>query len=401
MNRWIAARDRGLALLIWLVIIFLIFYVLGYVVTALLLFVLAAILAAALTPVVAFLHRWLPRWLAVLIVYLLVLAVVGGVGYLVVSATIAQVTALAKELPTLLQPGTPGHPSPIERLLRPFGISDAQISQARQQVLSWAESSAGSLANSILPIITSIANGLVDTILVVILSVYLVLDGPRTLRWLRTATPLRHRGRVVFLLDTLRRTVGGYIRGQLFMSTFIGVLVGAGMFFFGLPYALLLGVLAFFCEFIPILGVIISGAACVLIALPTRGWVIALLVLGYFVVVHVLEGDIVGPRVVGHVLGLHPIIAILALIAGLEVFGIWGALFAAPVAGVIQTMLVTLWTEWRKLHPEEFGRPGDDDPPPEVGLLTPPARQPLNNHQDARPQDSAIPEPGEHMPSLP
>lgn len=402
MDRWIRARDRGLTLLIWLVIILLIFWVLGYVVTALLLFVLAAILAAALTPLVALLHRWLPRWLAVLVVYLLVLAVVGGVGYLVLSTTIAQVTALVKELPTLLQPGTPGHPSAIERLLKPLGITQAQINQARQQLLSWVENSAGSIANSILPIITGIAGGVVDAILVIILSVYLVLDGPRMLRWLRTATPLRQRSRVVFLLDTLRRTVGGYIRGQLFMSTFIGVLVGAGMFFFGLPYALLLGVLAFFCEFIPILGVIISGAACILIALPTRGWVIALLVLGYFVIVHILEGDVVGPRVVGHVLGLHPIIAILALVAGLELFGIWGALFAAPVAGIIQTILVTLWTEWRKLHPEEFRRLGrGDDPPPETSLLTPPVRQPLNDHQDEGPQDSPIPEPSGNIPSIP
>src|SRR5579883_666088 len=388
MQRWIAARDRGLALLIWLVIFLLICWVLGHIVTPLLLFVLAAILAAALTPLVALLSRWMPRPLAVLVVYLVALVALGGLGYIVVSLSISQVVAFAKELPAWLQPGTPGHPSPIARLLSPLGVTDAQINQARQQLIAWVESSAGTMANSILPIVTGIANGLIDTVLVIILSVYLVLDGPRILRWLRTAPPLRHRAQVVFLLETLRRTVGGYIRGQLFMSAFIGVLVGVGMFFFGLPYALLLGVLAFLLEFIPILGTIASGAACVLVALPTRGWVIALLVLGYFVLVHVLEGDVVGPRVVGHVLGLHPIIAILALVIGLDLFGIWGALFGAPVAGIIQTILVTLWTEWRKLHPEEF-RPGRRDGDSSQGSLLIPSepQQPDNESQPS--EDSA------------
>jgi predicted PurR-regulated permease PerM len=135
----------------------------------------------------------------------------------------------------------------------------------------------------------------------------------------------------------------------------VGVLVGAGMFLFGLPYALLLGTLAFVLEFIPILGVFISGATCVLVALP-RGWPVALGVLAYFVVVHVLEGDIIGPRIIGKVLGLHPVWAIFALIAGADLFGLWGVLFAAPTAGVIQAVLVTLWTQWRENHPEEFPR---------------------------------------------
>jgi predicted PurR-regulated permease PerM len=145
----------------------------------------------------------------------------------------------------------------------------------------------------------------------------------------------------------LERTGGGYIRGQLFMSTLIGFLVGVGMFALQVPYALLLGVLAFFLEFIPIIGTITSGAICVLIALPTRGLFWAVIVLVYFIVVHIIEGDIVGPRVIGRVLGLHPIIAILALVVGSDLFGVVGALFAGPVAGTLQAIVVAAWSEWR------------------------------------------------------
>jgi predicted PurR-regulated permease PerM len=117
---------------------------------------------------------------------------------------------------------------------------------------------------------------------------------------------------------------------------------------------MLLGVLAFVLEFVPIIGVFISGATCVLIALAAKGWVWAVFVLVYFVFVHIIEGDVVGPRIVGSAVGVHPAVSIFALLAGGELFGIWGALFAAPLAGVIQAILAEIWREWRELHPHQF-----------------------------------------------
>jgi predicted PurR-regulated permease PerM len=97
----------------------------------------------------------------------------------------------------------------------------------------------------------------------------------------------------------------------------------------------------------------------VLLAVP-QGWLIAVIVLVYFVVVHVIESDIVGPRIVGQSIGLHPIVSLAALIAGAELFGIGGALFASPVAGVLQALLVAIWLEWRATHPHQFQNPQDD-----------------------------------------
>ncbi len=370
MDRWIRARDIGVALLVWLFVIFIFFWLIGQVITAVLLFAMAALLAYALVPAVRLLQRWMPRPLAVVIVYLLALAVIGGFGYMIFSTAISQLGSFIENVPTLLKPSTPGHPSPIIQLLGPLGVTDAQIEATRQQVVNSLESSAGQIVNSALPIITGLASGIIDTILVVILSIYLVIDGPRMYRWLSTAAPRRYRGRTIFFLNTLRRTVGGYIRGQLFMSAFIGILVGGGMAAFQVPYALLLGLMSFVLEFVPILGTIISGAACVLIAFATRGPIIGVLVLAYFIVVHILEGDIVGPRVIGRVLGLHPIVAILALVAGTDLFGIWGAIFAAPVVGLLQAIIVSAWTEWREAHPEQFQKmppeePQEPEPQPE------------------------------------
>jgi predicted PurR-regulated permease PerM len=200
-------------------------------------------------------------------------------------------------------------------------------------------------------LVTSLFDTILDTVLVAVLSIYLLIDGSRAANWVRRNAP--QPALANFVLDTLQRIVGGYIRGQFLLAVLIGLLVGGGMFVFHVPYAVLLGVLAFILEFIPVLGTLISGAICTLIAL-TQGWPIAVGVLIYFVVVHVIEGDVVGPRIVGKAIGLHPVISIAALIAGSELFGIWGALLASPVAGVLQALVVALWTDWRQTHPEHF-----------------------------------------------
>jgi predicted PurR-regulated permease PerM len=151
-------------------------------------------------------------------------------------------------------------------------------------------------------VLTGIFNFMLDIIIVAVLSIYLLIDGERVIRWIRRNVPLMQRERTLFLIDTFNRVIGGYIRGQVTLSVLIGLLVGVGMAIFHVPYAVLLGVLAFVLEFIPVLGTLTSGAICVLIAL-TQGWLIAVLVLAYFVFVHIIEGDVVGPRIVGKAVG--------------------------------------------------------------------------------------------------
>ncbi|HEV2236903.1 MAG TPA: AI-2E family transporter [Ktedonobacterales bacterium] len=363
-ERWQRVRDSGVGMLAWLVVIAIGFWLIGHVIRALLLLVIGALLAYALHPVITRLARRMPRWLAITIVYVLALALLGGLGYLIVSTAAAQVGALAQALPRLLRGGVPSF---LASLLGPFGVTQAQIDAVRAQLVTYAEGVAGTVASQAIPIATGVANFLLDTLLIVVISIYLVIDGQRLVAWVGRSAPVSQRPRVDFLLATLERTGGGYIRGQLFMSSLIGVLVGAGMFALQVPYALLLGVLAFILEFIPMIGTITSGAICVLIALTTRGLVWSVVVLAYFVVVHIIEGDWIGPRVIGRVLGLHPIVAMLALIVGADLFGVFGALFAGPVAGILQAIVVAAWNEWRAANPRQFAEV--PDPPP----LPPPA----------------------------
>lgn len=316
--KWARRRDIPLAMLAWIVLIGLALWGASHIVHTLLLLAIAALLAYALAPGVKLLQHFLPRFLAILIMYLLVLGALSFFLYVIVSTAIAQASSLATYVRMLLTPQHTGELSPLDQTLHSVGISQAQIASVSAQVTSRLEGA----ANEAVPLVSGVFSAILDIVLVAVLSIYLLSDGSHTSTWIRRNAPQAAQANIV--LDTLQRIVGGYLRGQLLLSSLVGILVGGGMFAFHVPYAVLLGVLAFVLEFIPVLGTLISGVLCTLLAL-TQGWLLALGVLIYFIVVHILEGDIVGPRLVGQAIGLHPVISIAALIAGAELFGIWGA----------------------------------------------------------------------------
>jgi predicted PurR-regulated permease PerM len=364
---WVHRCGLPFAILAWTGVALLLLWLAGQVIETLLLLALAAVLAYALAPAVTFFARVMPRFLAILVVYLVVLGAICVLLYLIVRTAIGQFVSLAEYVGFLLTPSTSGQLTPLDQAMQSFGISPSQIASARDQIVASLEGFAG----SVVPLLTGLVGVVLDVILVAVLSIYLLADGARVSDWLRENMPERQQGRMRFLLDTLQRVVGGYIRGQVLLCGLLGLMVGVGMAIIGVPYALLLGVLAFVLGFIPVLGMLISGALCVLLAVP-QGWLIAVIVLVYFVVVHVIESDIVGPRIVGHSIGLHPVVSLAALIAGAELFGIGGALFASPVAGVIQALLVAIWLEWRATHPHQFQSPQDDNAEAGASLMDTP-----------------------------
>ncbi len=345
---WRKLRDAGVATLAWIAVIGVVLWGLAHVIATLLTFILAAILAYALSPAVKHLERFMPRGAAITLVYVGILTTLSGLIYLIAITTVGQVSMLLGDLQSMLSPSS-GQASPLVNAFRAVGLSNAQIQSAANRMLAQVQN----LTGDAVTVAASVIDAVVRTVLVGVLSIYLLKDGPLVVQWLRNNTPISHRPRVVFAVETLDTVVGGYIRGQLTLSALIGLLVGGGMWAFHVPYAVFLGVLAFVLEFVPLVGVFVSGAICVILAL-TVGWLTAVFVLAYFVIIHFIEGDFVGPRIMSRAVGLHPAVSILALFAGAELFGIWGALFAAPVAGLVQAVLRALWLEWRASHPEQF-----------------------------------------------
>ena len=352
-----------LAILAWAAVLIVAVWLTTYIVHSLLIVTLASLIAYALSPLVNLLTRLMPRFLAIFIVYIAFLGVIGSLGYFVVNTAIHQSVQFIKYLQSLVQPGVNANPSQLLFFLHQIGVnlSQNQVSDFGNQIISQAQT----LTSSVLPAIATFFSTLLDIVVIIVLSVYIMINGVRLRDWLEHHIPLRQRTRVVFVQDTVQRVAGGYIRGQITVAVIVSTVVGIVLTIFGVPFAILLTLVVFVLEFIPILGSLISGFLCVLVAL-SAGWPTAVGVLAAFVGIHVLDGYILSPRIVGRAVGLNPAISLIAFLIGAEIFGIWGALLAAPVAGTLQALVTAIWEEWRRAHPEEY--PTKAAPMPEPAI---------------------------------
>lgn len=360
---WARRRDVAWAILGWGAIVATCLWLAGHVIHTIVVVTIAALLAYALAPLVLGLRRFIPRWAAILVVYIGLLAVIAAALSMVVSSLIVQITGLTSRVSAALSPSHPGENAPLFETLIRLGLTSDQITAARDYATTQLASAAGGLA----PLLAGAISAVFDIVIVLALSIYLLVDGQRVVTWLRTGMPLSQRARGMLVIETVERVAGGYIRGQIVICSSIGALVGLGMWALGVPFAALLGIVAFFLEFIPFIGPPISAAFAILLAWP-QGWLTIVLVIGWFIIIHILEGYVLQPRLVGHSVGVQPTILILAALAAGEVFGLWGALFAAPVTGVALPLIAAVWNSWRTQHPEQFPADEEEDdetkPPP-------------------------------------
>jgi predicted PurR-regulated permease PerM len=340
-------------LLITALLVGIFFWLASFVINPILILIVAALLAYAVVPVIGLFHRVMPRGLAILLVYVLALILGGGIGYLAVKTLIPELNALAKSVTTFVTPGSSGQESPLDQIIKSLGISQSQIDAAAKQLQSELGKIAADIANAIVPIVGGVISIGFNILITGVVSVYLVIDSYRFGGWLLSSLPTSQRGWTSSVLSILQRVVGGYIRGQIILSAIIGMLQGVGMAIIGVPFAPLIGVLAFILEFIPMIGTIVTGFLAVVIAL-TQSWTLALVTLVYTILIDMLEGYVLSPRILAKAVEIRPVVTLLAMIAGSQVFGVWGAIFAAPTAGLIQALVGTYWQWYQETHTQEF-----------------------------------------------
>jgi predicted PurR-regulated permease PerM len=339
-----------LTVLAFLAIIAIALFALSLIAGAVILLLVSALLAYIIYPLVQLLQRRLRRSLAIAVAYLLIAGVVAGGMLIVASALIQQSTSLAQSIKFLLSSAGTRQIQPVIDFLGKLGITQDQVAQVKNQLLSLVQSALSGLLPFLIWAFTNITN----LIVVVTLSVYFVIDGPRIIGWLRLKTPATQRGTINFLLNTLDQSLGGYFRGSLLIALIGAVSTGVGMTLLHVPYAALLGVLFFLLYFVPVIGANVIGALCILAALP-EGWVVTIIAALFIMFLQgVVIGQILSPRIFSKTVGVHPIVALFALFAGAELFGLLGGFLSVPVAGALQHIIVALWNRWKDEHPEQF-----------------------------------------------
>jgi predicted PurR-regulated permease PerM len=307
----------------------------------------------------------MPRGLALMIVYLGLLVVIAAVIFLLVVAVAQEIGPLVDQVNTWLASQGSNGPAAITDYLKNLGLAQEQISSITTDLANVLKG----IAVDVVPVTAGLLTVIFDAVIVGMVSIYLILDGSRFLKWATGNTPVTHRRNVSFFIQSLDRVMGGYIRGQLLLCLAISVMIAVFMAIIHMPFWPILAVLAFVFEFIPMIGLWLVGAVCVLVAL-SQGWQTALLALILVIIASVIEGNILSPRLLGHAVGVHPVVSLFFLLAFAEIFGLWGALFAAPVAGFGQAIATTFWRQWRSNHPEQY--PEDIGAQPEgQGILGP------------------------------
>ena len=315
---------------------------------AIILLLLAMAIAFLVTPLVNFLNRYIPRILATLLVFAIILAVLGGLCYALIFSLIQQITYFSNNLPSYIQ-NLPTTYATFQKWLLLQGVSQDNITNTLNQLQSQVTVFLQNIVTNVLNIVFFVTDILVNILLVVVLSFYLTVDGKRIRNALVGISPKRSLPHVLLFEDALNRVVGNYIRGQLTLAMIIGILAGMGCWIFHLGnYALIVGVMAFLFETIPMVGPALASIPALLISLLLPDpFPRTLYVLIYFIVVQMVESNILGPRIVGHAVGLHPVASILALIIGAQLFGAFGALLATPIVAAAWVVIASLYNSIR------------------------------------------------------
>ncbi len=353
----------------------------------LLIIVLALLVAFMFAPATAALERrGLPRAAAMAVAYLGTLALTAGVLSVFLGPLIAQLVALTAHLPReiqTLQARTPG----LDQFFRSHGLP-LRVAAVQKQVLDQAQAISSVVLGSTLTILGGLTAVIVDLFLILVLSFYFLLDAQGIRNNLVRLLPARLRTHAFFVQAAFTKVVGGYIRGQLLMALTIGAAAGLGCFLLGVPYPLVIGLLAGLFELMPMVGPVLGAVPAVLISL-FQGFPLVLWVILLFLGIQQVESNVIGPRITGHAVGLHPLGALLALLAGVELGGLLGALFAVPVAGILYVLAVAVYWQWRG----QAVPPAQRGPSRAVGL----ARGVIRRRDESRglsPLRSAAPEGG-------
>jgi len=288
-------------------------------------------------------RRRLSRGLAIGLVYVVILGGVAAGTAILLPTVTGQLGEAVSQAPIYAESGrawVQGWSRYYERLRLPVEVREAIDRSALQ-----AGNGAVDYARGALFALVGIVSCLPWLVLVPILAFFLLKDAATMRRSAVSALPHSVRRRGQELLNELDAALAAYIRAQLLACVLVGGICGAGFAMLGVPYAVLLGVLAGVLEFVPLVGPLLAAVVAVsLTALQSPP--LALGVCGFLGVLRIVEDYVVYPRLIRHRMHLHPLAVIAAVLAGLELGGVAGIFLAIPAVAVA-TVTYRHWLQWR------------------------------------------------------
>lgn len=311
-------------------------------------FVFAAVLTYLLAPVVLwFEHRGINRLLGIFVAYALTSFVVIALILYLLPLAVQQSLRLVHILPGFIASAQ----LTWDRYLEAFHEAPvpSTIRTAINQAASHLQGTLSQQIRGLVGAAFGLVPGLISIAVSPILAFYLLKDLNHVKRRFWNLIPLDWQPAAYKLGLDLDRTLAGYVRGQLSVALMVGILSAAWTAFLGIPFAVLIGLVAAVTDIIPYIGPIVGALPAVLLG-TMRDPVLGLYALGGFIAIHQIEGTVLAPQIVGDAVGLHPLLVILAILVGGELGGLGGMLVAVPVAGAVKVLAGHLY---RRLTQED------------------------------------------------
>ncbi len=295
----------------------------------LLLLIFAIVLASAITPFVNWFEgHGVPRVVSLLAVVLLLSGIIALMAVAVVPPLVGEFQGLIENVPQ--------YRALLTDELQKLGVFENDVFGERvRDVLDNVTTFLGQGLSSLPVIAFRVFGGVVATVTLLLTTFYLALDRNGVEKFLRLFTPEDEETYVVDLWRRAQKKIGQWARGQLILMLFIGAVSFVVLTLFGIPFALVLALLAALLEVVPYVGPILAGAVATSVALFTSPWWVALGVLAAYLGIQQLESQIVVPLLYRRLLKLHPVVVIFALIVGARFGGIVGMIIAIPLTTVI------------------------------------------------------------------
>lgn len=269
--------------------------------------------------------RGMNRSVSVVIIYFLALASCFVLGYLFVPIFLEQFAQLSSVLEKYL-------PASASVLHLPAG------SENITNIFTDIESFTSSASTGAVQAAISLFGGLFNFVLLIVLSFYLSIHEGGIDTFIRIVTPAKHAEYVVDLWRRTDRKIGLWFQGQLLLGVLVGVLSYLGLLIFDIKYSLLLALLVAVMELIPF-GIMLAIIPAVASGYLSHGSTGALEVAGLYLIIHQFEINLISPLIVKKVVGISPLVVILAVLVGMKVAGFWGVMLSVPFAVCLMEFL--------------------------------------------------------------
>jgi predicted PurR-regulated permease PerM len=324
----LAAAVGFLGVLMWTIC--------AHVIPELILIFSAIVIAEGARPPVSWLERrGIPRSLAILLVLFAVVIALGGLGWLIFAPLVSQLAGLIDDIPHFVATARNALDT-YQSFLHDNAQARSLLGQMPARVSTFLESKIGLLIEAPLFLVGLVTNGF----LLVLLAFFWLTASQQLAAFTVSVAGPKRGVETRESLNDLSTKIGGYVRGVLINMIVIGMLSFSGVALLGVPYALLLGVVAALTESIPIVGPLLGGSAAVLVASLALGPQKALEVAVLYLVIQQIEGNTLVPYVMNRAVALHPLAIVSALIIGSALLGVPGAILAVPTAAIVQVLIL-------------------------------------------------------------